>query len=78
MSNVELWERLPEASSARQQMMGHIDDLVDRLVTDEQTKRRNWSDVLGSYLFALGGAYLACRAIVGDGWSKWARQSQEP
>lgn len=58
LRDLDLYERLPEDSPARQVLLRHIEQSVVQLTVDETTKRRDPSGMTLAALFLLGGALL--------------------
>lgn len=67
--DLDLYERLPEDSSARQVLLEHIERSVAQLTTDDTTKRRDPFGMTLAGLFLLGGGLLI---YVGWNARSWA------
>lgn len=66
--NIELHDRLPEKSTAKEVLLQHIDESVIRLTRDEATKRRDPSGIVLATLFIIGGIGLAYVAFQSRSW----------
>lgn len=59
LRDIELYERLPNDSPARQVLLQHIERSVTKLTVDEEVQRRNPFGMTLAALFLVGGLLLA-------------------
>lgn len=67
--DLDLYERLPEDSNARQIMLNHIERSIQRMTEEETTKRRDPTGIGLAVAFLIGGALF--------GYVGWTARSWE-
>lgn len=70
LRDLDLFERLPEDSPARQVLLEHIERSVGQLTVAETTERRDPSGMTLAALFLLGGVLLVYVGWNAQSW-KW-------
>ncbi|WCO67053.1 hypothetical protein PO878_21415 [Iamia majanohamensis] len=68
LRDLDLFDRLPESSSARKVLLDHIERSVIQLTLDETTKRRNPSGMTLAAMFLIGGGLLVYVGWNARGW----------